>query len=295
MARRSHSLIALVPVIVLGAIGGIILAISERPLPLGLAALAGCIVLLLALTVLRDRIIHLFGRALSPAMVTRIQSPAALSGLVAVVFLLALLWVLWPSGRLWVGYSELAGLAALFRCAALRVVQDAPPDVPAGGLVPGARWGLNGLAVVSISVFMGLAPGDLVHGVGGASDMGASEAVAKWANGVEETLARIIRGQQVTHGKLDEVLQRLDKLESVPKTIAVGSNAPSQREPLSDEDRAIFDEAKPSADALTRYRIAVAEGDDAEAARLEQEVERLIEERQAEENFHVERARGDRH
>ena len=119
---------------------------------------------------------------------------------------------------------------------------------------------------------------------------------------VVEGFERVEAKQAVTHAKLDanaELLARavalLEARESVPAQVAAGSDALPERPPLSDEDKAIFEAAKPSADALTRYRIAVAEGDDAEAERLEAEVERLLAARRADEDFVFQRARGDRH
>ncbi|QKK08243.1 MAG: tetratricopeptide repeat protein [Planctomycetota bacterium] len=119
---------------------------------------------------------------------------------------------------------------------------------------------------------------------------------------VVEGFERIEANQEVTHekldtnaAKLDEVLRRLEAIESIPAAMSPGSDAPPERPPLRDEDRALLDSVKPFADALTRYRIAVAEGDDELAGELEPEVERLRDKQRAKEDFVYHRARGDRH
>lgn len=107
-----------------------------------------------------------------------------------------------------------------------------------------------------------------------------------------DSVRRLEDGQRTTHEML---LALLERIESAPRALSGEGAGPPTPPPLSDEDRALLEAVKPSADALTRYRIAVAEGDDEAAAQLEETVLRLREARRSDEDFLFERARGDRH
>ena len=126
---------------------------------------------------------------------------------------------------------------------------------------------------------------------------------------VVEGFERVEAKQGITHEKLDQLAAgqrailanqkrieaRLEAIESTPATMPAAPISRPERPPLSRADRALFDECAPHADPLTRYRIAVAEGDDKRAGDLESEVERLRDKQRAEEDFLFHRARGDRH
>jgi len=330
MKRRSAALSAFVPVLTLAVIGGFVLNISDRPWPLLVPAFIGCVLVLLGL-LYRERLGRLARRVLGGRAIEGLQSGKVLGGLFFAVVFGLLVWWLWPGSRLWVGYMTLGLAAVLFGCGALRLHPAASPAPPEGEWVHPVRWMLGGLSVFSMSVLTELAPGDLVHGVGGGSDMGTSEVLAiavgikKVVREEGEATRETVRdegeatreeiaddGQRTRDevqgvkgeigAKLDaqsELLTRalalLEAKESFTPSLSPGSDAVPERPPLSDEDKAIFEAAKPSADALTRYRIAVAEGNDDEAGRLEPEVERLLVERRADEDFLFAQAKGDRH
>jgi len=107
--------------------------------------------------------------------------------------------------------------------------------------------------------------------------------------GMAAALASTAADMAQMKATMNRAMALLEQRESIIKTPQPADQAP----PLSQADRATLDAAKPSAEALTRYRIAVAEGSTADAKALQPEVERLLSTRRADEDFLFARAKGD--
>lgn len=325
--RRSHVQIVVTPVVATGVLMGAFLAWAERPVPLCAMALLGCVVLLGLLAARRPLGGALVRFGALDRLDALVQSKKLLMVLGAALFVGVLVWVLEPAWRLWSGYACLALLTGLCGCLALWLDPYIGPPPPQGKWVEPARRVTKQASLVWAAWFMALAPVDLVHGVGGPVGEPGSAVLARVAGlhesiereGTltreevrtegEKTRATVIEDGDQTRDRLDqqdavlaeqaEMLNRalalLEERESEPRSLSASDTAPQGPPPLSPEDRAILDNAEPFADALTRYRIAVAVGDDEAAGQLEQEVLTQRNTKRAEEDFLFERARGDRH
>jgi tetratricopeptide (TPR) repeat protein len=114
-------------------------------------------------------------------------------------------------------------------------------------------------------------------------------AIRKAASKIDATTTNTAADVAEANKKLDRALTILEGYESILKP----PGATIEPCPLSDADQATLDAAKSSADALTRFRIAVAKGDFAEAKLLESEVEWLLAAQRTEQDFVYSRAKGD--
>ncbi|MEQ9096456.1 MAG: tetratricopeptide repeat protein, partial [Phycisphaerales bacterium] len=297
--RRSHVATGLMAVVGTGVVIGLGLGYSERPVGLCVLAIAGLIVVLLCLTVLRTPLALLFSTLAGRHGAHFVQGPIVRVGLWVLLLLVSLVAVLWPATLPWTLFAALALLGAIASVELLRLhpdmgVRKVPLDKAAG-----PRWAWRGLLGLSAAWFMELVPGQAMHAVGGPVAEPPSAALASAFGDLEHRImARFDRQDEMLAEqgeKLDRALALLEERESEVRRLPAGDDAPPGPPPLSPQDRAILDAAKPFANALTRYRIAVAEGDDALAGELEEEVLAQRDTKRADEDFLFERARGDRH
>lgn len=296
---RSHVATGLMAVVGTGVVVGLALGYSQRPAGLCVLAVAGLVVVLLCLTVLRGPLASLLATLAGKHGAHFVQGPVVRGGLGALLVLAALVGVLWPASLPWSLFGVLALLGTLAAIQVLRLHPEFGVRKASREHAKGQRWMWGGLSGLCAAWFMSLVPGQVVHALGGPV---AESPIAMLANAIGDFESRIMarfdkqdETLEEQSEKLDRALAILERQESQLRTLSAGDASPPPPPPLSPEDRAILDAAKPLADTLTRYRIAVAQGDDVAAGELEEEVLRHREAKRTEEDFVFERARGDRH
>lgn len=303
---RSHVATGLMAVVGTGVVVGLGLGYSERPVGLCVLAIAGLIAVLLCLTVLRTPLASLLSTLAGRHGAHFAQGPIVRVGLWVLLLLVSLVAVLWPATLPWTLFAAFALLGASASVELLRLHPEFGVSKIASEEAKGRRWAWGGLSGMCAAWFMALVPGQVVHALGGPvkETPGAvlAEAIGDFegrimarfdrldANDSQQNQLLVQQGQ-----KLDRALSLLEQRWSEVRGRSAGDTVPHAPLPLSAEDRAILDAAKPFADAITRYRIAVAEGDDEAAGQLEEDVLAQRDSKREEEDFLFERTRGDRH
>lgn len=282
-----------------GVVVGLALGYSQRPVGMCVLAIAGLILVLLCLTVLRNLLASLLSTLVGRRGAHFVQGPIVRVGLWILLLLVSLVAVLWPATLPWTLFAALSLLGASASVELLRLDPDFGVSEITADQAKARSWAWGSMRGLCGVWFMALVPGQVVHALGGPLQEAPSTVLARAIGDFESrVMARFDRQDEVLDehsDKIDAALAILERQESQLRELSDGGLAPPGPLPLSPQDYAILNAAKPFADALTKYRIAVAEGDDEAAVEWELEVLARRDQQRAEEDFLFERARGDRH
>lgn len=258
---RSHVATGLMAVVGTGVVVGLGLGYSERPVGLCVLAVAGLVVVLLCLTVLRGQLASLLTTLAGRHGAHFVQGPVVRVGLWVLMLLASLVAVLWPVTLPWSLFAALALLGSIAAVELLRLHPEFGVKEIASDEAKGRRWAWGGLSGLCAAWFMALVPGQVVHVFGGPVAEAPSTMLA---NAIGDFEARIM----VRLASIDTRLARIENHLFMAGTTEESGFDPAS---LTAQQLEVLHEAENSLDPLMQLRAAIIRHETDAAKEMERE------------------------